>query len=378
MKTKVINYIISLILIVYYYISITTTYSLIVINKGGWYLGEWLINYQDGGFKRRGFFGSLFVFINEITKINLENIIFSFLFLVYTLFFYLLIKLFWKEKNNLLVIALVLLPAGFGMMVKEPSIASKKEIIFFLFYLIYILCIRSKIVIKDFVITLFIIMAILTHEAAFFYLPFVSFTYFVNNKGSSADKIKKIFIYQLIPSTLIMVFLFKFGINISTENSVLFLKNHGLILQELGIYEYDPNYNVLDIYKANIYSYQTYIISIILGAFTFYIYCKLNAVKINFLFLTIQTIFLIPLFYLAVDWGRWVNIFFSLLTIFMVTQQKLVLTRKQEIISILLIVFNSSWTMLLKTTGFITFTFLDDFLKQVYYFVYFKIQKIFI
>ncbi|SHL01942.1 hypothetical protein [Chryseobacterium polytrichastri] len=378
MKTKVINYIISLILVVYYYISITTTYSLIVINKGGWYLGEWLINYQDGGFKRRGFFGSLFIFINEVTKINLENIIFSFLFLVYTLFFYLLIKLFWKEKNNLLVIALILLPAGFGMMVKEPSIASKKEIIFFLFYLIYILCIRSKIIIRDFVISLFIIVAILTHEAAFFYLPFVSFTYFLNNKGSSLDKIKKVFIYQLLPSTIIMAFLFKFGINISTGNSVLFLKNHGLVLQELGIYEYDPNYNVLDIYKASIYSYQTYIISIFLGAFTFYIYCKLNAVKINLLFLSLQTIFLIPLFYLAVDWGRWVNIFFSLLTIFIVTEQKLVLTRKQEIITVILILFNSSWTMLLKTTGFITFPFLDDFLKQVYYFVYFKIQKIFI
>ncbi|SFN47933.1 hypothetical protein SAMN05421594_2887 [Chryseobacterium oleae] len=378
MKPKPVTYIISIVLAIYYFVSIKTTYSLIVENKGGWYLGEWLINYQDGGFKRRGFFGTLFIAINEISKINLEYIIFAFLFVVYTLFFYLLVKLFWKEKNNLLVLALVLLPAGFGMMVKDPSIASKKEIIFFLFYIMYILCLRSKIVVKDFVITLFILIAILTHEAAYFYIPFVSFTYFVKNSGSLVDKIKKIAIYQLIPATIVMLILYKFGISINTENSVLFLKNHGLILDELGIYEYDPNYNVLAFYKQNLYSYQTYIISILIGAFTFYLYCRLNKVKISALFIVIQTAFLIPLFYLALDWGRWINIFFSLLTIFIVTDQKSILTRKQEIMTFLLILFNLSWTMMLKTGGFLTFPALDALLKKVYYFIYYKIHNIFI
>ncbi|PIF43421.1 hypothetical protein CLU96_0329 [Chryseobacterium sp. 52] len=376
MKTKILNSLISLVLLMYYYVSIKTCYSLIVVKKGGWYLGEWLINYQDGGFKRRGFFGSVFIFINEITKINLEYIVFSFLLLVYTLFFYLFIKFFRKEKNNLLVLALVLLPAGFGMMIKDPSIAAKKEIIFFLFYLIYILCLHSRIIIKDFVISLFILIAILTHEAAYFYLPFISFTYFVKNNGSSFDKIKKIALYQVLPSTVIMVFLYKFGISINTENSVLFLKNHGLFLEELGIYEYDPKYNVLDFYKKNIYSYQTYLISILFGAFTFYLYCKMNKVKVSTLFLAVQILFLVPLFYLALDWGRWINIFFSLLTIFIIGEQKLVLSRKQEIITLLLIFFNFSWTMMLKTEGFLTFPALDQFLKKVYYFVYYKISNL--
>ncbi|KPH11472.1 hypothetical protein [Chryseobacterium sp. ERMR1:04] len=377
MKVKITNYIISFIFIIYYYFSIATSYSLIVVNKGGWFLGEWLINYQDGGFKRRGLFGSLFIFINEITNINLEYIVFAFLFILYSLFFYLFIKLFWKEKNNLLVIALILLPAGFGMMVKHPEIASKKEALFFLLYLLYFLSLRSKVIIKDYVITLFILIAILTHEMAFFYLPFVSFTYFVKNDRPSIDKIKKIFFYQFLPATAAMMILYKFGVNITTVNTVQFFKNHGLVFKELGIFEYNPNYNVLDYYKSHSYSYQMYVISIFLGSFTFYIYCKFNQVKISTIFLAIQVIFLLPLFYIAVDWGRWVNIFFSLLTIFMIGEQKLVLTRKQEIITIIIIFFNLWWKMLLRTEGFLTFTIFDNFLKQTYYFIFYNLKNIF-
>ncbi|KMQ66269.1 hypothetical protein ACM46_01600 [Chryseobacterium angstadtii] len=373
MKTKIINYLISLVLIIYYYVSITTTYSLIVTKKGGWYLGEWLINYQDGGFKRRGFFGSLFVFINEVTRVNLEYIVFSFLLLVYTWFFYLLIRLFLKEKNNLLVLALVLLPAGFGMMIKDPTIAAKKEILFFLLYLIYIICLRAKVTIKDYVLTLFILIAILTHEAAFFYLPFVGFAYFMKNEGSALDKLRKIFFYQFLPAVITMLLLYKFGLSVNTENSVLFLKNHGLVFDELGIYEYDTNYNVRSFYKAHIYSYQTYAISVLFGSLTFLIYCKLNRLKINPVFLIIQTTFLIPLFYMALDWGRWINIFFILLTLYVAAENKLTLTRKGELIAIIVIVFNLSWRMMLKIEGFSTFPALDAFLKQVYYFVYYKI-----
>ncbi|AZA78943.1 hypothetical protein EG347_16200 [Chryseobacterium sp. G0186] len=376
MKTKIINYIISLILLIYYYISITTSYFLIVTQKGGWCFGEWIINYQDGGFKRRGLFGTLFIWINELTHIPLEYIVFVFVFLLYTVLFFLLIQLFRKERNNLLTIALILLPAGFGMMMKDPNIATRKEILFFLLYLIYILCLRSKLVIKDISITFFIIIALLTHEAAFFYLPFVGVAYFMKNKGSSLDKIKRILLYQFLPAVIIMLILYKFGIQLKTENTISFFKAHGLVLNEMGIFDYDPNYNVLNIYKSHLYDYQTYAISILLGALTFYIYSRFNKVKINTLFLIVQILFLIPLYYMAVDWGRWTNIFFTLLTILIAIEQKLVLSRKQEIIAGILILFNLTWKMMLMTQGFLVFPEFDAFLKRVYYFFYFKMTNL--
>ena len=377
MKTKIINYILGLIFSLYYFVSITTSYTLIIVKKGGWCFGDWIINYQDGGFKRRGLFGTLFMWINELTHIKLEYIVFAFVAVLYTAIFYLLFKLFWNEKNNLLVIALLLLPVGFGMMVKDPNIATRKEMLFFFLYLLYLLCLRSKIIIKDITITVFIIIALLTHEAAYFYLPFVGLAYFMKNEGSSSDKLKKILFYQFIPATIIMVFLYKFGISLRTENTIPFFKAHGLVLEEMGIFDYDPNYDVLGYYQSHSYDYQTYGISILLGALTVYIYCKFNRIKINTLFLIIQILFLIPLFYLAVDWGRWVNIFFSLLTIFIITEQRAVLSKKQEVISVILILFNLSWRMMLMTQGFLTFPQFDAFLKQIYYFLYFRITNLF-
>ena len=376
MKTKIINYLIGLLLAIYYCVYLQNTYLQLVVNKNDWHLGEWLINYQDGGFKRRGLLGSLFVFINELTGIHLANIAFAFLFIIYTLFFILLIKFIWPNKNTLLTISLLLLPAGLGMVLKDHTIIPKKEIIFFLFYLVYLLCLLSKIVIKDYVITLFILVALLIHEAAFFYLPFVSLAYFVKNSEPTAHKIKKIFFYQLLPATLAMLFLYKFGISIKTENTVSFFKDHGYLLKELNIYDYyQSDFDVSSIYKTYLYGYVTYSISLFLAALTVFIYCKLNKIKINPIFLIIQVIFLIPLFIKGFDWGRWINIFFSLLTLFIIGEKQLVSSLKKDGIAILLIIFNSFWTMMAFYQGFSSFTLLDVMIKKVYYFLYFNLFR---
>lgn len=376
MKTKIINYIIGLIFSVYYCVSIATSYTLIIVKKSGWCFGDWIINYQDGGFKRRGLFGTLFIGINELTQINLEYIVFAFVALLYTAIFYLLFKLFWNEKNNLFVIALILLPTGFGMMVKDPNIATRKEMLIFFMYLVYILCLRSKIIIKDITITFFIIISMLSHEATFFYLPFVGLAYFTKNEGLPSDKLKRIVLYQFLPALIILIYLYKFGVTLKTDNTVAFFKAHGLTLEEMGIFDYSPSYDVLGYYKSHPYDYQTYGISILLGALTVYLYCKFNKVKINKIFLIIQILFLIPLFYMAVDWGRWVNIFFSLLTIFLALEAKTVLSRKQEITAVILILFNLSWRMMLILQGFLTFSMFDDLLKRLYYFLYFRITNL--
>ncbi|MDM1553655.1 MULTISPECIES: hypothetical protein [Chryseobacterium] len=373
MKTKIINYIIGLIFLIYYCICISNSYIQLVFHKNGWYLGEWLINYQDGGFKRRGLFGSLFIFLNELTHIKLEFIVFAFIAIVYAVFFTLLIQLFIQKKNTLLTISILLLPAGMGMVLKDPTIIAKKEILIFLLYLIYFLKLESQKVIKNITVSFFIIIAILNHEAAFFYIPLVSFTYFVKTRAQSITKIKKILFYHLMPATVVMLLLYKFGYSISTANSLQFLQEHGLTLILKGIYGYDPNYNVLNFYKAHSYGYFTYLISLFFASATFYIYCRSNKICINKKFLTIQAIFLIPLFYVAYDWGRWINIFFTLLTIFIAGEPQLVSTLKKDITAMVLILFNSLWKMLLFTAGFLTFPALDTIIKKLYYFIYFKL-----
>ncbi|UWX59526.1 hypothetical protein N0B40_14035 [Chryseobacterium oranimense] len=377
MKSKIINYIIGIIFLIYYCISIQNTYLQIVTYKNGWYLGEWIINYQDGGFKRRGLFGTIFIFLNEITHIPIEYFVFSFLFVIYTVFFFLLVKLFWKNSNSLMTIAILLLPSAFGMLLKDPTIAAKKDIFFMLLYLIYFMSLKSKIMIKDLVITVLIIVSILNHEVSFFYLPFVAFTYFIKNEGTTIDKLKKIFISQIIPAVLIMGILYKFGMDIKTNNSITFLKAHGLQLGQLGIYEYDPNFDILNFYKEHIYGYQTYSISLLISLIIFGIYYKFNGLKINFRFIIVQALFLIPLFFIAYDWGRWINILFSLLTIYIAGEKTLASNTKKDIVALILIAFNFSWSMMVLHQGFLTFPALDSLIKRAYYFIFYKIQKVF-
>ncbi|MBB6371660.1 hypothetical protein [Chryseobacterium shigense] len=376
MKSKVINYIIGIIFLIYYFISIQNSYLQIVTYKNGWYLGEWIINYQDGGFKRRGLFGSIFIFLNEITHINLEYLVFSFLFVIYTVFFCLLIKLFWKNKNNLVTIAILLLPSAFGMLLKDPTIAAKKDIFVMLLYLVYFMSLKSKMIIGDFVITFFIIISILNHEASFFYLPFVAFTYFIKNEGPAMSKLKKIFIFQILPAVITMAVLYKFGMDIRTDHSIVFLKEHGLQLGQLGIYEYDPHFDVLNFYKEHIYGYQTYSISMVISILTFGIYYKFNELKINFVFIAVQVLCLAPLFYIAYDWGRWINILFSLLTIYIAGEKTLASNTRKDITALILIAFNALWSMMVLHQGFVTFPALDSLIKRAYYFIFYKIQKV--
>lgn len=374
MKNKITNYIIGLIFLIYYCICIYNSYLQLVFHKNGWYLGEWLINYQDGGFKRRGLFGSLFILLNELTHIKLEFIVFAFVSIIYAVFFTFLIQLFMQKKNTLLTVSIILLPAGLGMLLKDPTIIAKKEILIFLLYLLYFLRLESQKTVKDIVVTFFIILAILNHEAAFFFIPFVSFTYFMKDNAPSFTKLKKIILYHLAPAAVVMLLLYQFGYSISTANSIQFLREHGLNLVLKGIYGYDPNYNVLHFYKAHSYGYITYLISLFIASATFYIYCRSNKISISRKFLVIQAVFLIPLFYIAYDWGRWINIFFTLLTIFIAGEQQMAGSLKKDITAIVLIGFNSLWRMLLFTAGFLTIPAVDSMIKKLYYFIYFKLS----
>ncbi len=127
-----------------------------------------------------------------------------------------LIQLFMQKKNTLLTISIILLPAGMGMLLKDPTIIAKKEIMIFLLYLVYFVRLEARKSIKSIAVSLFIIIAILNHEAAFFYIPFVSFTYFIKSSEPSFSKFKNIILYHLAPASVVMVLLYQFGYSIST------------------------------------------------------------------------------------------------------------------------------------------------------------------
>lgn len=81
------KYILYLIIIIFWLYTVGYEYYYLVIKHDSWILGDWLINYQDGGFKRRGFMGTVFLKIYDIFRIPLDIQVFLFLSMLYTFFY---------------------------------------------------------------------------------------------------------------------------------------------------------------------------------------------------------------------------------------------------------------------------------------------------
>ena len=79
----------------------------------GFILGDWLVNYQDGGFKRRGLSGSIFFWLQDITGISLTVLVYVTQMVLYLFFFIILFKFLRKKNISLLFFTLMISPLTF-------------------------------------------------------------------------------------------------------------------------------------------------------------------------------------------------------------------------------------------------------------------------
>jgi hypothetical protein len=109
--------------------------------------------------------------------------------------------------------------------------------------------------------------------------------------------------------------IFFLGSEIDNGNSVKILQDRGFIM-EFGLGIFGWNTSTIDFIKHNSTHYLRYLISFMYGLFLLSLLIK-NTIfsKQNKLLIFICFIYTAPLFYLAVDWGRWINIHFVMLSI---------------------------------------------------------------
>ncbi len=131
---------------------------------------ELLINYQ-GGFVRRGLLGEiLFRLQPVIPSVVLAGIL---IFCCYCLFTYLVLKLFSDDAPLVVFAFFVFSPAALLFPAYEPSIFGRKELFFFLAFVLAIFAFRkfSDIGVKVFLFLALYTIATLIHEAAIFFAP---------------------------------------------------------------------------------------------------------------------------------------------------------------------------------------------------------------
>ena len=201
----------------------------------GFILGDWLINY-DNSFKRRGLLGSCFLIIQDLTNLRLQTLAIILQITLYLCFSVFLLILFVKKNVDIIFLSLIFSPFSFLFYLNDSESIGRKEIILFLLFIIFtfrITKIKTKSIEK--VISVFlIVLTILIHEMAFFYIPYFVILYLIKYPRD-----KKFPIIIFISASLTITLLFFYGNQINSIDSLNLLKERGVLLQPNNIFLFE-------------------------------------------------------------------------------------------------------------------------------------------
>lgn len=288
----------------------------------GYALGDWLINYEDGGFKRRGLSGSIFILIHNISKVYIGKIVFIFISILYILFYTMFVYYFRKIKLDFLLILYTFLPTVLLFPINDLYAFGRKEILLFIVFLYFSISYKSRNIYSwkyIFLLSLLLSVTTLFHELAVFYTPYILTIYFIEYRESKLGSLLKIFVIGL-SSFLPALVIFLFGAEINEGKSWMIFKNLGISPNIMnGIFSWpkegfgDGKMNALSFANKN--HYYLYTVPYIITLTIFILLITKNCIfkyKLKTILIThvILLLFSLPIFFLTIDWGRWLNIHF--------------------------------------------------------------------
>lgn len=301
---------------IYCIIAITAIYTLAFtlafnLKDDGYILADWLINYEDGGFKRRGLSGSFFFILQDITGFSLNYIVYFFQFTIISLFFWLYTKIIRYKVTDLLYLSLLLSSIGFVGLLNTVTYVGKKEFIVFLLftYFVYLLDNNRLTKYKEYIFCILLFISTLLHEVTLFYTPYFAIALYVKSGKIEVRRYIKFFLSVFIPAAAIILL----GKNVNEGMSLEILSKRG-VHPTYGIFYW--NIDERQYIKEHLNEYLLYFISLGISIVHIAYYLKyLTNRKILFILLSGAFIFSLPLFYLAIDWGRWMYIHMMLLIV---------------------------------------------------------------
>lgn len=346
-----------------FYKILNNLYELDIIIKDGWSFADWLINYEDGGFKRRGISGSLLFYFQDHFYLPIDWGVFIFQVFFYLSFFYFLVRIMLKKHLNIMILALFYTPLCFLFYYNDFAISGRKEIILLAIftYAQYQLIQKSLHKILNIILYILIFTATLFHELIIFFIPFFILQYYLHKGKWLSVHTILIYLSALIP-ILFILFLSK---SINEGYSIEILRNRGIVIQDNNIFQWNEKANPLLIVQSNASDYMLYFLSFLINFIMFTIYAFYYCqIIFRQLFLAMLMVLLstIPLYLLAIDWGRWLNISFILFYIIFLSllprnRQNIILTgikKKTAIwISIIIIVVSLLYKVQHCQFGFI-------------------------
>lgn len=292
-------------------------------------MAEWVINYQ-GGFGRRGLAGELFLKIADITNLNLKTVILYFLFLIISIYHYLLFTFIKNIKFNLYFISIILSPLFVIFPIAELEALGRKDILIPISFLIFVF-IYQNFSFKILFFSLFLIYSILllTHEVSIFYLPFFYFILFFKLKNVNFKNFIFILIITLYFLLIIYLLINFTHTKLSIEKMCNILNLNYNTNCGLGAFVLDRTLkdNISELGSLTFFDILRAIWIFIIGSIglliLFFYTSKahifqskvLKKIKLKHIFMLVFLPTLVP-FFIAVDWGRWFNLSYTMTILF--------------------------------------------------------------
>ena len=309
-----------------------------------WTFQDWLINYE-GGFVRRGLSGEIIsrisnFFVGETKQLYFDiQIHFTYFYILSILcliFYVLLFNFLKKEKLNVHNLFIILSPLSISFIIYNFGAIGRKEILFFIIFLLFIFLLSSikKRELSIFFLIIFFPLVLLLHEGLIFFISaFLVIFLFEINTFNKKFILSTVLIFVLLSfGVFILTVIFK-GNSAQVEAICLSLSSYPLEdcfgLSAIGTlsnsHTLEHEFNILwhRIFEDKyLFYYPIFAIiafyPLIKNSFK---YCfnvsVVNKIyKLNFS--TIAIIYFVnslPLYIFAHDWGRWLYINYILLMI---------------------------------------------------------------
>jgi len=313
-----------------------------------WTISDWLINYEDGGFKRRGLSGSFLFAIQDAVSIPLKSQIFFIQIISYISFLWIIYKNIKKRQLDLFLIGILLSPFVLLYPICTIGNAGRKEILLIILFYWYAFADNRKL--YDWITLISYLGIIFMHELAFFYLPFLIWIKYKKN-NNSYDRFFSI--AAILLSFLSVTIIFNYGGNINQGKSIPMLLERGIKLSPGNIFSQEFAYDFNHVLRYRL-SFAVHLLELILimSQMLYYAYYfQQKHFREYFFGFTISFFWALPLYYLAIDWFRWIYIYSVFLSLIILLQ-----TAKKETFKI-----NTKgikvWHLLLTPLLFVLFYF---------------------
>ena len=290
-------------------------------NSVEWTISEWLINYQ-GGFTRRGLLGELIFRFSNTVGITIREAILTFQILTYIIYFFLIFYFLRNIETNWILIFAVFSPIFLTYPVAEVEVLGRKEIFVFISFLIITIIFSSENINSKhyFCYSLILTILCLIWEGVLIYLSYFIFFLLIKNNFIFNKILFLKIIFCFFPISIAFYFIVTQRLN--TNEIKIMCESIGECYGAITYLNRDISSNIGEVVSKFQISYLIrYVLILIVGYFPLILLLtksKFNLIlKYKNKYLVLFTFILlfsptILFFYIAQDWGRWINISYTL------------------------------------------------------------------